>query len=174
MGDPDSTRSVAKDLGSTQLQSSPTRNRAVSNQPTRRRKASESNCWLKKLSVERQQFETGRVRVNVVTRERQELVDEPLARDQVLIERVPVGRRVDAIPPIREEGDTLIVPIVEEILVLERRLMLREEVHLKRVHTTERYREQVTLRHQEAVVTRTPNAPEDKASPKADAKVSSK
>jgi uncharacterized protein (TIGR02271 family) len=109
------------------------------------------------LVVERRQVETGRVRVDVVTREHQELVDMPLAREQVVVERVPINRRIDAIPAIHEEGDTIIVPIVEEILIVERCLMLKEELHLKRVHTTEQYRESVMLRHQEAVVTRTPN-----------------
>jgi uncharacterized protein (TIGR02271 family) len=113
------------------------------------------------LVVERRQVETGRVRVNVVTREHQELVDIPLAREQVVVERVPIDRRIDAIPAIREEGDTIIVPVVEEILIVERRLMLKEELHVKRVRTTEQHRESVMLRRQEAVVTRTPKDTSD-------------
>ena len=46
--------------------------------------------------------------------------------------------------------------IVEEVLVVERRLLLKEEVHVRRVRSTERHQESVTLRHQEAVVTRLP------------------
>jgi uncharacterized protein (TIGR02271 family) len=97
------------------------------------------------------------VRVNVVTREREELIDMPLTRERVVVERVPVGKAVDAIPAIREDGDTIIVPVVEEILTVERRLMLKEELYVKRVRTTEQYREPVTLRRQEAVVTRIAN-----------------
>jgi uncharacterized protein (TIGR02271 family) len=113
------------------------------------------------LAVERRQVETGRVRVDVVTREHEELVDVPLAREQIVVERVPIDRRVDAIPAIREDGDTIIVPVVEEVLVVERRLMLKEELHVKRVRTTEQYRENVKLRRQEAVVTRTPSEAPD-------------
>jgi Domain of unknown function (DUF2382) len=56
------------------------------------------------LSVAQRQIETGRVRVRVATREREELVDMPLARERVVVNRVAVGRQVDTIPAIREEG----------------------------------------------------------------------
>jgi uncharacterized protein (TIGR02271 family) len=156
MGDPD-IRWLAKNPCPAQGESSPTKRKIAPESSGSAREGESIELLAEEMSVERQQVETGRVRVNVVTRERQELVDVPLAHEQVVVERVPIGRPVDARPPIREEGDTFIVPIVEEILVLERRLMLKEEVHLKRVHTTERYQQSVTLRHQEAVVTRTPN-----------------
>ena len=124
------------------------------------------------LAIERRQVETGRVRVNVVTREHQELVDIPLAREQVVVERVPIDKRIDAVPAIREEGDTIIVPVVEEILIVERCLMLKEELHVKRVHTTEQHRESVTLRRQEVVVTRTPkDTPDIGPDPAKDEKV---
>jgi uncharacterized protein (TIGR02271 family) len=108
------------------------------------------------LSVDRREIETGRVRVATVTREREELVDVPLTREHVEVTHVPVGRTVERMPSIRQDGDTTIVPVVEEILVTERRLILKEEVHIRRVRTTERHQERVKLRHQEAVVTRTP------------------
>jgi len=108
------------------------------------------------LAVTKETRETGRVRVTTVTRQREELVDEMLAREQVEVERVAVGKPVEAIPAVREEGDTIVVPIVEEILVVERRLILKEEVRLRRMRSTERYQERVTLRKQEAVVTRLP------------------
>jgi uncharacterized protein (TIGR02271 family) len=108
------------------------------------------------LAVSKEKHETGRVRVTTVTREREELVDELLAREQVEVERVAVGKPVEAIPAVREEGDTIVVPIVEEALVVERRLILKEEVRLRRMRSTERHQERVTLRKQEAVVTRLP------------------
>jgi uncharacterized protein (TIGR02271 family) len=99
---------------------------------------------------------TGRVRVRVVTREREETITEPLAREHYEVERVPVGREIDAIPPRRQEGDVTIVPIVEEILVMRRKLVLKEEIHLRLVRTTEQHRQSVTLRRQEAVIERLP------------------
>jgi stress response protein YsnF len=49
-----------------------------------------------------------------------------------------------------------VIPIVEEVLVVERRLFLKEEVRVRRVLSTQRHQESVTLRHNEAVVTRIP------------------
>jgi uncharacterized protein (TIGR02271 family) len=106
------------------------------------------------LSVAKEKVETGRVRISTRTHEREALIDENLARERIEIETVPVGLRIDAVPEVRQEGDTTIVPVVEEVLVVERRLMLKEEIRIKRVRTTERHQEKVMLRHQEAVVTR--------------------
>jgi uncharacterized protein (TIGR02271 family) len=110
--------------------------------------------FAEELSVSKETVETGRVRVATRTRERESLIDEDLARERVEIETVPIGLQIDAVPEVRLEGDTTIVPIVEEILVVERRLVLKEEVRIRRVRTTERHKETVMLRYQEAVVTR--------------------
>jgi uncharacterized protein (TIGR02271 family) len=108
------------------------------------------------ISVAKQKVETGRVKVSTVTHEHAELVDELLAREHVEIEHKPIGKPIEAIPAVREEGDTTIIPIVEEVLFIERRLFLKEEVLVRRVHETERYQERVMLRRQEAVVTHVP------------------
>ena len=113
------------------------------------------------LSVTKEKQVTGRVRVSTVTREHEELVDQDLLRERVEIETVPVGRQIDTMPVVRKEGDTTVIPVVEEVVVVERRLMLKEEVRIRRVRTTERHQERVTLRHQEAVVTRSPADPRD-------------
>ena len=47
----------------------------------------------------------------------------------LVIDRVPVGRFVDAAPPVRHEADVTILPVTEEIVVTERRLILKEEIH---------------------------------------------
>jgi uncharacterized protein (TIGR02271 family) len=104
--------------------------------------------------VSKHVVETGRVKIARVTHEREQEIDELLARETVDIGRTPIGRPIDAMPAVRQEGDTIIIPIVEEVLVVERRLFLKEEVHVRRVRTTERHQETVRLRHQEAVITR--------------------
>jgi uncharacterized protein (TIGR02271 family) len=118
------------------------------------------------LAVAKQVVETGRVRVARVTREREQPIDLMLASETAGITRTPIGRHVDAMPAVREEDGVTIIPIVEEVLVVERRLLLKEEVRIRRVRTTERHQESVTLRYQEAVVTRLPvEAPETGESP---------
>jgi uncharacterized protein (TIGR02271 family) len=111
------------------------------------------------VAVTKEVIETGRVQVARVTHEREQLIDELLSRETAQIERVRIGRQVDTMPAVREEGDTVVIPIVEEVLVVERRLFLREEVRVRRVHSTQRHQESVTLRHHEAVVTRLPVEP---------------
>jgi uncharacterized protein (TIGR02271 family) len=108
------------------------------------------------LVVDRTVVETGRVRVRTVTRSRQEAVEVPLVRENFEVTRVPVGRVVEEIPPVRQDGDLTVMPVVEEIVVTERRLVLREEVHIRRVRTTEQHRETATLRYQDVEVTRLP------------------
>jgi uncharacterized protein (TIGR02271 family) len=94
------------------------------------------------------------VRVQVHTTTRDQLVDEPLTHENVEVERIAVNRPIDAVPPIREEGDLTVIPVVEEVLVVERRLVLKEEIHLRRVRTTTRHRETVTLRDEQVVIER--------------------
>ncbi len=104
---------------------------------------------------------SGEVSVSTRTLTRDELVSQDLAHTHVEVTTVPIGRAVDAIPPVREEGDVTIFPVMEEVLVVERRLMLKEEVHIRKVRTIERHQETVTLRYQEAVVSRSSETPPD-------------
>jgi len=112
--------------------------------------------YAEEISVSKRVEATNRIQVSTVTHAHEELVEALLAREEAQVERVAVGRPVDAVPPVREEGDTIVIPVVEEILLAERRLMLKEEVRIRRVRQTIRSQERVILRKQEAVVTRTP------------------
>ena len=135
-----------------------TRPSALSDSPVQG--SSEESGVLRLLAedatVSRQVLETGRVRVAKVTRTRDHLIDELLAQTRFEVNRVPVGRLIDAMPAIKEDGDLTIVPIVEETVVVERRLMLKEELHIRRVQTNERFQQTVKLRYQTAEVTRIP------------------
>lgn len=106
--------------------------------------------------VARRSVERGRLRIDKVVSERKALVDELLAQEDVEVERVAVGRAVAAPPPAREEGDVLVIPLLEEALVVERRLILREEIRVRRIRSTVRHREEIPLRTEEARVTRIP------------------
>jgi uncharacterized protein (TIGR02271 family) len=107
-----------------------------------------------RLNVGKQTLETGRVHVRTKVSEHTEWVREELARENVEVEWVEVNRQVDAIPPIRTEGDTLIIPMFEEVLVVEKRLVLRKEIHITRRMETEPYEAAVPLRRVDADVTR--------------------
>jgi stress response protein YsnF len=106
-------------------------------------------------SVSRRQVEGDTVHVRTVTHLVDWPVDEALTHERVEVERVRIGREVDAVPAVRQEGDLTIMPVVEEVAVVVRRLILTEEVRIRRVHVVEHHRETVPLRQQEAVITRT-------------------
>jgi uncharacterized protein (TIGR02271 family) len=108
------------------------------------------------VSVAKRRIATGRWRIATATRQDEVQVDEPLTQETVEVERTAVNKLVDRMPSVREEGDTLIVPVVEETLVLERRLVLKEEVRIRRVRKTERHQERVKIRKQEATITKLP------------------
>jgi uncharacterized protein (TIGR02271 family) len=55
-----------------------------------------------------------------------------MSRDEITVKHVPVNREIDTSPEPRYEGDTLVIPVVEEVLVTEKRLVLREELHITR------------------------------------------
>src|ERR1700722_7567605 len=106
------------------------------------------------LSVSRRQTAGDTLQVSPATREHERFVDEMLNHERGEIERETMGRPVDAIPAIRQEGDTTIMSVVEEAIVVERRLILKEEVRIRRLRVSERHQETVVLLKQEAVITR--------------------
>lgn len=109
---------------------------------------------MEELDVQRRQVETGRVRLTKVVREHEEMVDEPLLREEVTVERSAINQIVNEPVPVRYEGDTMIVPVLEEILVVEKRLVLKEEIRITRQRVEWREPQRVTLRSEEVLVER--------------------
>lgn len=97
---------------------------------------------------------TGRVRVTTRTELAEEQLSAALNRTDVEVTRVAINRDIDAAPAIRTEGDVTIIPVIEEILVVEKRLVLREEIHVRQITTTESVTVPTTLRKQHAVIER--------------------
>lgn len=106
------------------------------------------------LEVGKRTVESGHVRVRKVVNEREEVVDEPLMQEAVEVKRVEINRMVDKSGGIRYEGDTMIVPLYEEVLIVEKRLMLREELHITTTRTETHQPQSVTLRTEEVIVER--------------------
>jgi uncharacterized protein (TIGR02271 family) len=106
------------------------------------------------LEVRKRQVETGKVRVKKVVHEREEVVDEALHGEQVEIKRVGINQVVEQTSPVRHEGNTTIIPLYEEVLVVEKRLLLKEELHITRKATERREPQRLILRSEEAVVER--------------------
>jgi uncharacterized protein (TIGR02271 family) len=116
------------------------------------------------LRLTRALRETGRVRIHKQVQERQELVDLPLLRETAEVTRVPVNRQVDGPVPLRHDGDTTIIPILEEVLVVEKRWILREELHV-RVHRAEHHEPRVVSLRSEQVTVENLPTPSREGSP---------
>lgn len=96
------------------------------------------------IVVDKYVVEKGKVRVSKRISQHEEIIDEPLFHEEVKIERVPINKIIDAAPPVRQEGDMMIIPVVEEQVFVQKRLVLVEEL---------RVRKQVIETHQPQTVT---------------------
>ncbi len=103
--------------------------------------------------------DSGGVRVSTRTEVQTEMVNAALQEFAVEVERVPAGRFVEAEEEARVEGDVTILPVYEERLVVEKRLYLVEEVHLRRVTRTHEIQEPVEIHRQVVDVERLPPWP---------------
>ena len=106
------------------------------------------------LATRRRTIETGTVRVRTLLEERQEIARAEIYRHAVSVEHVPINREIDEVPEPWEDGDVLVIPVVEEVLVVEKRLVLREELRVRRQRQVDHVEQPVALRSMQAVVER--------------------
>ena len=98
---------------------------------------------------------SGRVRVVTQSETIERLAEATLQGEAVDVSRIAVNQPVTGdLPQVRTEGDLTIVPIFEEVLVVEKRLVLKEEIHIRKRQTVEQVQVPVTLRRQKAKVER--------------------
>jgi len=109
------------------------------------------------LEVSKREVETGKVQVTRTSETFTKPVDLELRRTHAAIDRVPVNLPVDSIPPVRQDGNEIIIPVVEEQVEVIRRLVLVEEVHIRLEEETERYHDDVELRRQDIKVSQIPS-----------------
>jgi uncharacterized protein (TIGR02271 family) len=107
-----------------------------------------------KLTVIKRPVVTGRLRVTKRVRSHQESIEETVQIERAEVERVPIDRIIDIAPEIRYENDTMVISVVEEVLVVEKRLMLREELRISKRQLEQRIKESVSLRSEEVTVER--------------------
>jgi uncharacterized protein (TIGR02271 family) len=106
------------------------------------------------IVVSKDWVEKGRVRVTKRALTEEQPIHEMLREEHVHVERVPVNRPVDTAPDVRYEGDTMIVSLVEEVVVVEKRLVVKEELHITKRQTEREYTDTVTVRRDDVTVER--------------------
>ncbi|RYE29224.1 MAG: DUF2382 domain-containing protein [Sphingobacteriaceae bacterium] len=107
------------------------------------------------LKIDVKQVETGLVQLHkkVVS----EVVTQqiPVLSEEILIEHKPVNQYIENLPAVRVEGDTTIISVVKEVLVVEKRLLLVEEIHLTKTRTETTATVTETLRKDVVEINRT-------------------
>jgi len=106
------------------------------------------------LQAEAVPVKTGSVRVDKHVEKRIRTIQAALLHEDVEVRRVPLNRVVHEIPAVRKKGDTVIVPVVEEEIVVTKRLVLKEEVHLIKRRTKDRFKKNVELERERAAIHR--------------------
>ena len=100
------------------------------------------------LLIGKRTVQTGKVRLIKTVTEYQEQLNEPLAVRSFDIERVILNQPIDIVPAVQHSGATTIYPLVEEQLVITKRLVLKEELHVT-LRESERIDTQVVTLHRE-------------------------
>jgi uncharacterized protein (TIGR02271 family) len=104
------------------------------------------------LRVSKRTVESGGLRLERKTTTHLEPVDIELRHTSAVVDRVAINQPVDTVPTIRTEGDVVIVPVVEEKVEVIRRLILKEEVHIRLDESASRYHDEVEVRKQDVEV----------------------
>lgn len=105
------------------------------------------------VRVDTEVREIGRVKITKKVELRDEPIDLEFIRDHVAVERVPVGRPVEAPEPVRYEGDIMVIPVHEEVLVVQKQLVVREELRVRVDRLASREQTSVRLRSEAVTIT---------------------
>lgn len=98
--------------------------------------------------VSKRVVETGRALIQKTVSAHDQEVTALLDRSDVAIERVAIDQVVTELPVPRQEGDTWIIPVMEERLVIEKQLVLREELRIRTIKTQDQVSETVRLQQE--------------------------
>lgn len=89
--------------------------------------------------------ETGGVRVTKRIETHEEVLAQELRKSHVEIKRVKTERVVDGPQPVRRSGETLIVPVVSEVLRIEKQWVVTEEIHITEIEQREHVEQKVEV-----------------------------
>lgn len=108
------------------------------------------------MRVDKRVVDKGTVRVATEVDEVTEEVDVELRQQTAKLERVAVDRVVDTPPEPRLDGDTIVVPIIEERAVVTKQLVVVEEVRIKLDEITKHEVSALPLRKERVTIDRIP------------------
>lgn len=105
------------------------------------------------VQVDTKQEVTGKVHIAKTVTSETVQVEVPYTQENVSVERVAINEYVDEAPAaVRYEGDTMIVPVLQEVLV--KKTLLVEELRITTVRDSSSEPKDVTLRKESVDVQR--------------------
>lgn len=114
-----------------------------------------------KILLDKKMVETGNVRISKRVFEEQSTIDTLITSEEVLVERKEINQYVDVAPPaVRQEGDVTIISVIKEVLVIEKRLMLVEELYVTKSKKQQTATVSEMVRKEEVNITRNPSGTE--------------
>ena len=98
--------------------------------------------------------QTGGVRVTKRVEGHDEIIEQELRKGRVEIKRIKTDRVVDGPQPVHRSGNTLIIPVVAEVLRVQKEWVVTEEIHLTQVEERETVQQNVRVNREEARIER--------------------
>lgn len=109
------------------------------------------------LTVTREIVETGKVNIHKTVKQENVRVNIPIFNESYNVEYLPGNDTILDNPPpaIRHEGNKMIIPVLKEITVVQKKYQVVEEIHITKKITETPLTQEVTLRKEEVTVKRT-------------------
>jgi stress response protein YsnF len=109
------------------------------------------------IAVDKRSVETGKgIRVTKHVLEHDEIVSVPHIAETLSVRHIEGGQIVseNSLPQPRQEGDTYIIPVFEEVYVVEKRIRLKEEIHITRERKETKEDQKIKLRSEQIAIER--------------------
>jgi uncharacterized protein (TIGR02271 family) len=112
------------------------------------------NVLKERALIQKNIVEKAKVHIEKKVHHTEETIHIPVVSEEVEIKKIAVNQYVETVPPVRYEGDTIVIPAIKEILIVEKKLLLVEEVYVTKHTNTTSEEKNVMLREEEIIVER--------------------
>ena len=102
--------------------------------------------------VHKREVERGGVRLVKRVHTRNEDVDLSRSSEEVQVERVAVNREAEELPEPRYDGNVLVIPVVREIVTIQKKFLVTEEIRIEKRSELIPHTERVELREEQIKV----------------------
>ena len=105
--------------------------------------------------ISRHVVDNGSVRLKKIIEEENVNIQHDVAHEDLEIRRISINKPVESPPAaVRYEGETMIVSVLREEIIVEKRLILAEEIHITKKVIIRKLEEPVVLRRERIAITR--------------------